>query len=228
MMDIGPVELMVLLFPGMRADPAVAEVLSGVVSRGHVTVLDMVFITQTSDGRFRITDVDENRHDTGLGSLEIKAQPLISEGDLDVVRGYLKPGTSAAVIAYEHSWVRHLAGAVTHAGGIIAQTPVSAGTASVTADATGRRAPEPAGQQRRFAAYESRQQAEAESGEAVRQAEAEAAAAEQAAEQYATYQPPSTADDSVVSRLDELANLRESGALTQQEFDSAKAKLLGA
>ena len=71
----------------------------------------------------------------------------------------------------------------------------------------------------------------AESEAAVREAEAEAAAAERAAEQYATFrpqppQPPATAADDLVGQLHELAILRESGALTQEEFESAKARLL--
>jgi len=228
-MDIGPLELIVLVFPGARADPAAAEILAGVVSRGDVTVLDLAFVTRTSDGSLRITDVEGNRHEIGLGSVEISAKPLITKDQLDAVRDSLKPGTSAAVIAYEHSWVRRLAGAVTNAGGAIARTAVSTGTAS---EAPGRRAPQDAGQQRRSAARQAEQQAVAESEAAVREAEAEAAAAERAAEQYATFRPPpsalAAAGDDLVSQLRELAILRESGALTEQEFESAKSRLLNA
>ena len=225
--DIGPLELIVLVFPGAEADPAVVEVLSGVVSRGDTTVLELAFLTRSSDGRVRITDADQTRHDIGLGSLETRAQRLISEEDLEVVRDSLGPGTSAVVIAYEHSWVRRLAGAVTSAGGTIVRTPVITGTAPVTADAVDRTAGQRAEQQRRSAAQQSQQQAVAESEAAVREAEAEAAAAERAAEQYATFQPRPAADDDPASRLGELAQLRESGALTQEEFESAKSKLLG-
>ena len=231
-MDIGPLELIVLVFPGARADPAVAEILAGVVSRGYVTVLDLAFVTRTSDGNLRTTDVEGNRHEIGLGSVEISAKPLITKDQLDAVRDSLKPGTSAAVIAYEHSWVRRLAGTVTNAGGAIARTAMSTGTASVTAQAPDRPAPQDAGPQQRSAARQSQQQAAAESDAAVREAEAEAAAAERAAEQYATFQPlqppPAGAGDDLVSQLRELAILRESGALTQQEFESAKSRLLNA
>ena len=129
-MDIGPLELIVLVFPGARANPAVAEILAGVVSGGYVTVLDLAFVTRTSDGSLRTTDVEGDRHEIGLGSLEISAKPLITKDQLDAVRDSLKPGTSAAVIAYEHSWVRRLAGTVTNAGGAIARTAMSTGTAS--------------------------------------------------------------------------------------------------
>lgn len=215
-MDIGPLELIVLVFPGMRAHPAVAEILAGVVSPGYVTVLDLAFVTRTSDGNLRTTDVEGDRHEIGLGSIEISAKPLITKDQLDAVRDSLKPGTSAAVIAYEHSWVLRLAGTVTNAGGAIARTAMSTGTA--------------AGPPQRPAARQSQPQAAAESDAAVREAEAEAAAAERAAEQYSTFQPlhppAAGAGDDLVSQLRELAILRESGALTQQEFESAKSRLL--
>lgn len=73
---------------------------------------------------------------------------------------------------------------------------------------------------------QSYQQAVAESEAAVREAEAEAAAAERAAEQYSTFGQRAGGDD-LVSRLDDLATLREAGVLSQAEFEAAKSKLLG-
>jgi len=36
--------------------------------------------------------------------LEIKAQTLVNEDDMEVIRDSLEPGTSAAIIVYEESW----------------------------------------------------------------------------------------------------------------------------
>ena len=41
----------------------------------------------------------------------------ISDNDLNGIRDGIEPGTSAAVIAYEHRWARRLAAAVEQAGG---------------------------------------------------------------------------------------------------------------
>jgi hypothetical protein len=68
-------------------------------------------------------------------------------------------------------------------------------------------------------------QAVAESQAAVREAEAEVEAAERAAAQYSTFRPPPGGDD-VVTRLGDLARLREAGVLSPDEFEAAKAKLL--
>lgn len=119
-MDFGPVELIVLEFPSERADPAVVAAISDVVAHGDVAVLDLVYLSRTTDGRTRVVHVDENLDETGFGTLEVAAQALVSEYDLDMVRDALEPGTSAAVIVYEHSWARRVAGAVRDAGGQVA------------------------------------------------------------------------------------------------------------
>ena len=39
--------------------------------------------------------------------------------------------------------------------------------------------------------------------------------------------PPAAGQDDVVSRLDDLARLRDAGVLSAAEFEAAKGKLLG-
>lgn len=119
-MDVGPVELIVLTFPGERADPQVVAALSDVVGRGYVTILDLVFLSRLESGEIRVTDVDESLDGVGFGTLEINAQALVNEDDLEVVRDSLDPGTSAAIIVYEETWARNIAGAVRAAGGEVA------------------------------------------------------------------------------------------------------------
>ncbi|HEY6309233.1 MAG TPA: SHOCT domain-containing protein [Streptosporangiaceae bacterium] len=78
------------------------------------------------------------------------------------------------------------------------------------------------------ASGQSLEHAVAESEAAVREAEAEAVAAERAAEQYSTHASRPVIHDDLVSRLDDLATLREKGVLSQAEFETAKSRLLGA
>jgi uncharacterized protein DUF6325/putative oligomerization/nucleic acid binding protein len=200
-MDIGPVELIVLVFPGEGADPAVTEVLTEVTSGGHITVLDLAVLTRTPDGLVRTTDVHDNLDDIGFGSLVITPQPVITQDDLDVVRASLELGKSAAVVAFEHSWAQRLAVAAEGAGGAVIRTNAISGTGAA---------------------------AVAESEAAVREAEAAVAEAERAAEQYSTMRPPpsATGDNDLPGQLAELARLRDSGALSAAEFEAAKVRLL--
>jgi len=108
--------------------------------------------------------------------------------------------------------------------GSITSGNVVTASAAVTAAINRRAAQHAQQQQQHSAAYSQAEQAVAE-------AEAEAAAAERAAQQYATLGPrapqPAGGQDDVVSKLDDLARLRDAGVLSAAEFEAAKGKLLG-
>ncbi|MFC9787062.1 DUF6325 family protein [Rhodococcus sp. NPDC127528] len=135
-LNIGPVELVVLTFPGARVDPGTIAALQDVVERGYVTLLDLVYIAKDADGTVTQVDVDEDLDEIGLAVLSIEAKALISDEDLDVVRDTLEPGTSAAIIVYEETWARELAAKVRGSGGEVAlhvQIPRDAVVAAVSA-----------------------------------------------------------------------------------------------
>ncbi|MFD4179499.1 DUF6325 family protein [Rhodococcus sp. NPDC058514] len=135
-LNIGPVELVVLTFPGAQVDPGTIAALQDVVERGYVTLLDLVYISKDADGNITQVDVDEDLEETGLAILSIEAKALISDEDLDVVRDSLEPGSSAAIIVYEETWARQIASTVRNAGGEVAlhvQIPRDAVVAAVEA-----------------------------------------------------------------------------------------------
>ncbi|MCJ0902824.1 DUF1269 domain-containing family protein [Rhodococcus sp. SRB_17] len=115
--NVGPVELVVVAFPGSRVDPDTVAALQNIVERGFVTLLDLVYIAKDTEGNIRQVDVDEDLTDIGLEILSIEAKALISDEDLDVVRESLEPGTSAAIIVYEQTWARDFASKARAGGG---------------------------------------------------------------------------------------------------------------
>jgi hypothetical protein len=122
-MDIGPVELLVLTFPGRTTDARVVTALSDVVANGDVTVLDVVALSRLADGSVETTDV-ENLGAIGLDGLSIDAHALVAEDDLAAVLEIVSDGigvdTSALVIVYEETWARRFAGTVRDSGGEVA------------------------------------------------------------------------------------------------------------
>lgn len=119
-MDIGPVELIVLEFPGRRADAGVIRALNELVGRGDVTVLDLVWVTHDDAGELTTADFDESLDGSGLELLDVSGQGLISilsDEDLDLVREELPADRSALVLLYEQTWARTVAAAVRAAGG---------------------------------------------------------------------------------------------------------------
>jgi hypothetical protein len=122
-MDIGPVELIVLTFPGRTTDARVVKALSDVVENGDVTVLDVVALSRLADGSLETIDV-ENLSDIGMAALRLDAHALIAEDDLAAVLEIVSDGidvdTSALVIVYEETWARRFAGTVRDSGGEVA------------------------------------------------------------------------------------------------------------
>ena len=91
--------------------------------------------------------------------------------------------------------------------GTVARTAVVAGTAKATSNAMDRRGQQKAAEQQ---AYQQQQQA-----------------AEQQAYQQQQQPVAQPAEDDLVSKLQELGKLHQSGVLSDEEFSAAKAKLLG-
>lgn len=109
--------------------------------------------------------------------------------------------------------------------GTMARTAVVAGTASAVSGNVARRQQARAAQSQEAQAYEAQQQ------EAAMQAAAQQAAAQQAAQQ-AAYAPPAPvaappAGGDMIAQLTQLGQLRDSGVLTEAEFEAQKARLLG-
>jgi septal ring-binding cell division protein DamX len=100
--------------------------------------------------------------------------------------------------------------------GTMARTAVIAGTATAVSGGVQRRGMERQAQQQ--AAAEQQQQA------LVDQAAAQAAA--QVAAQPAAAPAAAPAGDDMISRLKELGDMRTAGLLTDEEFATAKARLL--
>jgi len=117
----GPVELMVLEFPRPAADPGVVAAIAEVVANGDITLLDLLFLARADDGRFAVVDVEEGVDAFGLGTLTVsQSHTLVSTNDVTTVQEGLAPGTSAAIIVYEHTWASRVVDAVRAAGGELA------------------------------------------------------------------------------------------------------------
>jgi hypothetical protein len=107
--------------------------------------------------------------------------------------------------------------------GMAARTAVVAGTATAVSGAVSGKQQAAAQQQAEAQQYEAQQQQAA-----MQQAAAEAVAAQQAAAPAAAPPAASGAGSSdVIAQLQQLADLKAQGVLSDEEFANAKAKLLG-
>lgn len=118
-MSLGPVEVTVLSFPGSQFNGQVAPALRRVVERGDIRVIDLVFLSRDEDGTLVSTEVADLADDdlNVVDAIVEDIAGLISEDDIDLIAEEIGPGSSAAVLVFEHAWARELADAIAGSGG---------------------------------------------------------------------------------------------------------------
>src|SRR3954451_19822142 len=117
--ELGPVDWIVVEFPGSRFNGEIAPALRDLVDRGLVRVLDLLVLKKDADGTidaFELSDLDDSEIGE-LRSHEAQLAMLLSEDDVTAVAAAVEPGSSAAVLVWENTWAAPFASAVRHSGG---------------------------------------------------------------------------------------------------------------
>ena len=137
--ELGPVDYLVVEFPGSNFNGEILPELVDLVQRGIVKVLDLVLIKKEEDGSFEAFEFDDIE-DGVLGELreiERELADVLSEEDVASVAEALEPGSTAGLLVYENLWAAPFASAVRRSGGqLIAngRIPVQALIAAIDAD----------------------------------------------------------------------------------------------
>src|SRR4029079_12687280 len=118
-MTLGPVEYVVLAFPGNKFTGKIAPALADLVDAGTIRIMDLAFVTKDADGNvlgYELTDLDDDeaRAFDGVGE---GGADLISEQDLHDIGEEREPNTSAAMLVWENTWATEFAEAVREADG---------------------------------------------------------------------------------------------------------------
>src|SRR3954451_17028910 len=138
--ELGPVDWIVVEFPGSKFNGEIAPALRDLVQRGLIRVLDLLVLKKEQDGSleaFEISDLDPSEVGD-LRSYESELAMLLSEDDVTAVAAAVEPGTSAAVLVWENAWAAPFASAVRHSGGQLVASgriPVQAILAAIEDDA---------------------------------------------------------------------------------------------
>ena len=117
--ELGPVDYIVVEFPGNKFNGEIAPALGDLVDRNIVKVLDLVFVTKDADGAvegFELGDLDPGIAGE-IEKLEIDIAHILSEDDVVKVAEALEPDSSAAVLVWENTWAAPFASAVRRSGG---------------------------------------------------------------------------------------------------------------
>src|SRR5262245_32145860 len=139
--ELGPVDYIVVEFPGSKFNGEIAPALSDLIDRDLIKVLDLVFLKKDEDGSiegFELGDLDEGEVGE-IEQLEVDIAHLLTEEDVVKVGETLEPGTSAAVLVWENAWAAPFASAVRRSGGQLVASgriPIQALIAALADDDT--------------------------------------------------------------------------------------------
>jgi hypothetical protein len=135
---MGPIDYLVVEFPGSRMTGEGLPLLVDLVDRHIVRILDLVFIRKELDGSVsgvEIADLDSDGQ-LDLAVFEGSASGLIGADEIDDAGAVLEPGSSAGIIIYENLWAAPLAAAIRRGGGQMVASgriPVQAALAALDA-----------------------------------------------------------------------------------------------
>ena len=117
--EIGPVEYLIVSFPGNRFRGEIAPALAKLVDAGTIRIIDIAFVGKDEDGEalgFELAELDPDVRE-GLENLGVEVEGLFNEDDLKAAAEELAPNTSAALLVWEDVWAKEVAQAMRDAGG---------------------------------------------------------------------------------------------------------------
>ena len=117
--QMGPIDYIVVEFPGSKMTGEGLPLLVDLVDRGIIRILDLAFVTKDLDGTVRgiaISDFDGDG-ELDLAAFEGASSGLLGEDDIEEAGTVLEAGSSAGILVYENVWAGPFASAVRRGGG---------------------------------------------------------------------------------------------------------------
>ena len=122
-MSVGPIEVIVVEFPGNRFNGKILPELKRLVDAGTIRIVDGLLMTRGADDEISVLEVDQVLADPdliALAELFDSLDALISDEDVEALKETLEPDSSAAILVFEHTWAIPFRDALVDSGGILA------------------------------------------------------------------------------------------------------------
>jgi uncharacterized membrane protein len=118
-MSLGPIEMLVVKFPGNQFKGEIAPALAELVETGTIRVIDFVFIQKDADGSLtsvELADLDPEAAGAFSSAVD-DVSGTLSEDDIKELGGLLENNSSAGLMLFENVWATRFADAVRNASG---------------------------------------------------------------------------------------------------------------
>lgn len=120
-MSIGPVEYMVVAFPGNKFKGEIVPALQELVDSGTIRIIDLAFVAKDESGDVVGVELEDQGSDVfaAFEAITMDRDGLISDEDMLRIGDALDPNSSAAILVWEDVWATRFADAVVDAGGVL-------------------------------------------------------------------------------------------------------------
>jgi hypothetical protein len=121
MKELGPVDYMIVAFPGNQFRGEIAPALADLVESGTIRTIDLAFVGKSSEGdvvAFELTDLEPDVREA-FEKAGVEVNGLFNEDDLMAAGEELEPNSSAALLVWENVWARDVAQKIRDAGGVL-------------------------------------------------------------------------------------------------------------
>lgn len=114
--ELGPIDYLVVEFPGNRMTGEGLPLLVDLVDRGIIRILDLVFIRKEVDGSVQAIALDDWGDEADLRVFVGAQSGLLGDDDLAEAAAAIEPGCSAGILVYENTWAAPFATALRRGG----------------------------------------------------------------------------------------------------------------
>lgn len=120
-MAIGPVEYMVVAFPGNKFKGEIAPALRELVEAGTIRIVDLAFVHKDEAGDVVAVELEDEGSEVlqAFNAVTMDRDGLINDDDLMMIGEALDVNSSAAILVWEDVWATRLADAIAGAGGVM-------------------------------------------------------------------------------------------------------------
>jgi hypothetical protein len=119
-MTIGPVELLIVDFPGNHFNGELAPALADLVENNTITIIDLLFVHKDTNGDvliLEINDLDDEDYEVFEDALPGELAGLLTRDDALRIAEMLPNNHSAGMLLFENTWATTFAQAVRSAKG---------------------------------------------------------------------------------------------------------------
>ena len=115
----GPVEYMLIAFPGNRFSGEIAPALHELVDSNTVHIIDLLFIKKDAEGNVLVVELDTLDDEEGamFDEFDGDLEDLLIMDDIELMAAELPNNSAAGLLVWENLWAARFAQAIRNAHG---------------------------------------------------------------------------------------------------------------